>query len=325
MSDLEVQFTDITPADQANLRSVFLPFEEGAKAVKEQVYAIKVTDPSQKQEMAQARQYRLKLKDLRVSAEHAKKREKEESLKKGKAIDAVFNYILSIIEPMEEHLQEQEDFVTRMEEAEEAARLLRRRDKILAAGADPSFYNLKDMSEDIFEKVLNECLMIQLKKVEEAAKQEEERIAKEKAAAEERERMRLENERLKAEAEAREKVLAEEREKARVERERIESEQRQKDIDAAAALKVEREAKEKVEAEFRAEEEKQAAAMKAEEDRLMKIALAPEKEKLMIWAGFISSIVPPEVQTPQAKEILAEGLRLLSSASEYIKTASINL
>lgn len=89
---------------------------------------------------------------------------------------------------------------------------------------------------------------------------EEERIAKEQAEAEERNRIRLENEKLRAEAEAKEKQMREERAKQEAvlaaERQKAEAERKRQEAILAQERAKAEEAKQKAEAEKRAIEEK---------------------------------------------------------------------
>lgn len=70
-----------------------------------------VTDESQKAEMEMARAGRLFLRDKRIDIEKARKKLKEQSLREGKAIDGIANVLKALIEPIEEHLDQQEHFV----------------------------------------------------------------------------------------------------------------------------------------------------------------------------------------------------------------------
>lgn len=153
-----------------NFEDVFLQVDKWTAAAKD----IVVTDESQTHLMAAAKDLRLQVKEKRLAVESQRKSLKEASLRKGKAIDGVANIIKGLIEPLERHLKEQEDFVKVKREAEEVARRL---------------------------------------KAEEALRLQEEREQKEREEAEEAEWKRIaeENERLKAEAEKREKAHAAER------------------------------------------------------------------------------------------------------------------
>jgi len=80
--------------------------------------SIKVTDASQTAEMKMAREGRLFLREKRIAIEKTRKSMKEQSLRKGQAIDAIARYLTSLIKPIEDYLKEQEDFVKIMADKE---------------------------------------------------------------------------------------------------------------------------------------------------------------------------------------------------------------
>lgn len=73
--------------------------------------AIVVTKADQKAEMKMAREGRLFLKEKRVALEKARKELKEQSLREGKAIDGIANVLKALIVPIEQYLQNQENYV----------------------------------------------------------------------------------------------------------------------------------------------------------------------------------------------------------------------
>lgn len=198
----------------------FSSYEQIAKEWEIKAKAIVVTDESQVTEMKMAKEARKFLSDKRIAVEKARKELKEQSLRKGQAIDAIARFLTSLIEPIEKYLKEQEDFIEIKRKKEEEARRLEEERRL----------------ED--ERV----------KKEEAERAEQERIrlenAKLKQEAEEKERQ-LQEERLKVEQEKRkleEQNLKEKREleeKSRIEREAVE-----------AKLKSEREEKERIQREL---------------------------------------------------------------------------
>jgi phage-related minor tail protein len=126
------------------------------------------------------------------------------------------------------------------------------------------------------------------------------RISKKEYEAEQ-EKIRKENERLKAEREAKEKQMVEERTKAE------------------EKLKAEREAKEKLEAEIRAKKEAEQQAEKERIESDKKAQSAPDKEKLLHFAESIDNLIVFDLKTEQAAQILNEAKILLSKTSNYIR------
>lgn len=191
---------------------------------------INVTDVTQTELMNKAREVRLSLKDIRVNAEKVRKELKEQSLREGKAIDGIANVIKALIVPLEEHLEKQEKFVEYKIAKELDDRNIKRITELTPFVADITFYNLRDMDEDSYQKLLKsskEAFEAQKKAEEEA---EKERIKKEEEDRKERIRIEEENKRLREEARKKEEEIAkirrEEEEKRRKENEeRIAKEQ----------------------------------------------------------------------------------------------------
>ena len=234
------------------IKERFLPFFEQAEDWRSKAESLVVTDASQIEEMKMARTARLALKQIRSSADKTRKELKEDSLRYGKAVQGVYNMIEHLIVPIESHLQEQEDFIE-IQEAKRKAELKAKREIELKPFADfvPYGLDLGEISEEDYNKALNGAKLQLQAKIEADKKAEQERIAKQKAEEEERQRVITENARLKAEAQAKEKELAESRAKAEAQRKELEAKARKQKADYDAKLKAEREAKEKLESELK--------------------------------------------------------------------------
>jgi len=259
----------LVPEVAKSIADEFMGFVKTAEEWKEKCLAI--TEPKQ------ARETRLVLKNLRVAAEKRHKEIKAETLLRSRAIDGCKNIILDMIIPLETMLENVEKKAER-EAAEKRQLLLEKRTaEITAAGGNPALFNL-ECSDFDFEVILDGVKTQTAAKIEaEKRLAEAKRIAEEKAKTEQ-EAQKLENIKLKAEAEAREAAIAEERKKAELERQKhekaakAEQDRIQKEKDAAEAkAKKERELLEKKLAAEKAESEKRskeaAAALKAEQDK----------------------------------------------------------
>ena len=274
-----------------------------------------------------ARTARLELKSLRVAAEKTRKELKADSLRMGKAIDGANNILLSLIVPIERQLDDVEKQEERRIAAEKAA-VLAERTEAFQPFHDPSmpFPSLGAMTEEQFSQFLADTQTLAKAKAEAVAKAERERIATEKKEAEEREAQRLENIKLKKDAEAREKAIAAERaEEAKI--------QAKKDAEAAkersimeAKAKKEAEAREKAEAEARQLQAEKLAAEKAESERVAaekanarRAAGAPDRMKLKAFAITVSLLELPSVKSPEAKDIHAEITKEVASFSRWIE------
>lgn len=325
------------------LRDAATPFYEQAVPLCEEARAIVVTDVADKKGMADARRVRLALKNLRVDADKARKSLKEESLRKGQAIDTIFNRYRDALAAHEGYLEHQEQFAERVAAEERAKRKKERDAKLVSLGADPAAYSTGDMTDEAFNAVVAGINAQREAARLAAEKAEQERIAREKADAEERERVRIENERLKAEAAAREKQMAEERAKAEKERRRIEAkakadaeavekqraaerakaEAERKALEAKARAeaeareKAERELKSKQEADAKAERERQAAEKKA--------AAAPDADKLRAFAKQLNCLFMPRLETPDGSAAVRRIINKLAALVTEIEAEADRL
>lgn len=304
------------------LKEKFLPFFEQAEKWKSQAEKLVVTDVSQKKEMMLAREARLALRDIRIQADKTRKALKEDSLRYGKAVQGVYNVIEYLVVPIEKYLEEQERFEEIQEQNRKAALKAVRDEEIqIYSEFIPFGLDLGEMSDENYQKLLNGAKMQYNAQIEAQKKAEEERLAKERAEAEERERIRIENEKLRKEAELREKQLAEERakaeaieEQARKEREKLEAEKRVLEEQA-------RKEREIIEAEKREQELKLAEQRRFEEQA----RLAPDRDKLIALSNKISSLELPELSSDKANKVLDDVKILINKLSTFIveKSASI--
>lgn len=212
-----IEKSQLQQADTDNIYKYYQEFENIASEWESKAKEIIVTDESQTETMKQAREGRLFLKQTRVNVEKTRKELKEKSLRESQVIDGIAKALKDLITPIEEHLDRQEKFIE-IKEQERKQKLYEERISILEPlEVNSSLYDLRNMSDDDFSKLVDSTKeSIRLKK-EEEIRLENERIAREKAEAEERERMRIENERLKKEREEQDRLLAIEREKREAE------------------------------------------------------------------------------------------------------------
>lgn len=299
--------SDITNVDTVQqLTDAATPFFQKAAPLCVAARKIAVADASDKASMKAARDTRLAIRGIRIDAEKARQTLKEESLRKGKAIDAVFNGFRDALAGHEEYLQKQEDFAERIA-AEQKARVKAERDaKLTELGANPAHFNAGDMSEEAFAATVA-GLEAQKKAAADAAKAAAEaRRLQEIEDAKERARQAEENERLKAEAAEREKAIAEERKAAAAERERIEAAARAEREKAQAAAAEERRKREAAEAELRAKEAAEAKRKKDEAAAAKKAARAPDKDKILAYATALSTVPEPACKSEEGAEMMAE-------------------
>lgn len=294
---IEAQKENLPEVVQIDLSNSFHPFFQEAEKLKAEAMSIVVKDINDKETIEKAREMRLTMKRIRTSTENARKSLKEESLRRGRAIDGMANMIKFVVVPIEEHLEKQENFV-KIQAQKQIDELKAVRVKELAEfGVDAALYtNLGEMPEDQYKHLMEGAKHAHALKVESEKKAEEER--KKKAEEDEKERLRL-----KAEKDEADRVAAEERKKREA---------------AEAELKKQREAKE---AEEKRKKKEEADAAKAAK----KAAAAPDKVKLESLAVYIESIAMPLVKDEDAQAIVTKTLNMLADASAFIRKSASEL
>jgi len=318
-----------------NIKLAFAPFFDQAEEWRKKVELINVTDASQTREMKMARDTRLALREIRIKADKVRKQLKEDSLRRGRAVDGVFNVLEFLIKPMETDLDNKEKFVQRLEEERKAALKIHREELLLPYQIDTSFYQLGEMSEDSFSALLDNLRIAQEAKAELARKAEDEKIAKEKADLEERARIQAEVERLRKEAAEKEAALKIERdkvetarkeaeEKARKELEAIQAKARAEQK-AAEILRKEteekvRKEKEALEAKAKTERDAAEAARKAVEEKARKEREALEAKVRAEKEAAAKAIAEADAKLKAAKD--AEAKRIADELAAQKKAAA---
>jgi hypothetical protein len=329
------QIAQSVSAEKRNeVQSVLNHVFAGVSKMRAQLDAVVVADETDKVNMKLANTIRLGVRQVRLDAEKvfdAKRVEVQALMISYKTEDQLWLKAKQTMQLLTKEIEEQarwkEETKERYDAEQKELKAQQRMVQVQKFNPEIPRNDFENMADETFTVFLSGLEKAYNDKIEAARIAEEQRIAKEKADAEERERVRLENERLKAEAEAKEKQLAAERakaaaekaaaeEQARKEREAIEAKAAEEKRIADANLKAEREAKEKLEAEIKAkadaeakakrEAEAQAAAeLKAKQAADAKAAKAPKKQKLSAWINSMSAVAPVGLEQDQtAVEIL---------------------
>ncbi len=256
------------------LKEKFMNFFLTANEWKDKVQAIVVTDESQITEMKQAREARLALRAVRIEADKTRKALKEDSLRYGKAVQSVYNLIEGVISPLEEHCEKQEKFIEIQQEKSKDE--LRRKREWQIAGYEhhvPYGSDLGTMNDIEFDNLLK-FIEFNIQKEKEQAQAAENKAREE---AEERERIKAENEALRQQAIAQQQEL----DRKKAEAEKLERELLEKQRAEEAKAKAEAEAK-------RQAELKSIAEQKEKEEAERKAANAPIKEQMNVWVDSFS-------------------------------------
>jgi DNA repair exonuclease SbcCD ATPase subunit len=261
---------------------------------------------------------RMVVKGKRVEVEKRRKELKADALEYGKLVDSAAKSLTALLEPIESHLQAEEDAITeakekiKREKAEaEAKRLQARLDQLIAVESRLPAASVQVMSDEEFATTLNEAKRAFAERQEkakaeaEAARQEAIRMAAEREALE-AERKRLADIEKQQQAEAAKQKAEADRiaaENARIEREKREAEHRA-EVERERAAAAERA---KVETEARLKREAEEAARKAAEKKAADEAvrarlekLRPDREKLIAYVDAIAAIRLAEVSTNSA-------------------------
>lgn len=310
MENSLVRLIDESGLDKAKsgiLLEKFSNFFEIAEDWKKKADAIVVSSYEHKAEMKMAREGRLFLKDKRIAVEKTRKALKENALREGQTIDSIAKVLTSLITPIENDLEQKEKFIEIQEEKRKAELERTRIDVLSKLNAPHHLYDLKNMSDNDFDDLvvgLNAAIQA---RIEAEKRAEMERIEREEAEKSERERIRIENEKLKAEAAERDKAMAIEVAKhvAEIRDKAAEIE----NLEAEIRAKAEAEAKAKWDAEIKAQEE--------ERQRIL-AERAPDKDKLNELADKIMSIHFPDVKSNEAQSILINIINLLEKVVKYI-------
>lgn len=316
-------------------------FEEASKWEKEAM-AIQITDDSQVELMSKAREIRLSLRDIRVNADKVRISLKEGIIREGKAIDGVANVIKALIVPLEEHLEKQEKFVENAIKEKEEKRLAYRQERLSVYVEDISFFNLKDMSDEAFDNLLQTSMIGYNKRMEDVRLAEEKRIEEQKKidvmnarnimlapytfffdAVEGKVTLDMTEAEFKTLLSKLSHVKTtydDEQEAIKKENDKLKKEAEEKAIadakeKAIADAKIKALEKEKADKEAKEKAERDAKTHLENQARL-----APEKDKLLAYAELIKTIKAPVDLSKAGLEIVKEVEAKLLAISQEIKT-----
>jgi hypothetical protein len=262
-----------------------VPFSE-AGAILATYKDIKVKDETDLRTMELARSKRLELRQHRIAIEKRHDVLKADSLATGRAIDLVQRVALAEITPAEDYLKGQEEFAIRKEEERVAKLIVTRTEALEAVGVDVSIYNLGELSDEAFDKILATAKKDFEAEEARLAKEEADKIAEEERIEAERVKAlkdaKIAREKAEAELEEVKKANAEVQAKADAEAEKLRKEKAelQAEIDRKQAIEDE-------EAKLEAERLEAEEAEKMAEEK--KTASTPDKDKIVRWIEIMES------------------------------------
>jgi hypothetical protein len=298
----------------------FVQFMEQIAEWETKAKTLVVTDVAQIEEMRQAREARLILKNIRVDADKVRKELKEDSLRYGRAVQSVYNAIESRIVPIEDHLMNQEKFAE-FEERKRLSALRTTRQEELGGYQEyvPLSLDLATLTEEEYAKFRDMVHLQHAEAQQRIADAEQTRREIAEAAEKERQRLAAENAAL---IEKQKKIMAAQREAARIAEEKLAEERRVAKIKLAKEREAARIAQEAADA-MRREEEARIAKAKAEEAARKraeaKALRAPDASKLQALANEIDAMVVPSMKSEEMQRIADNTRTLLTKTAVYIR------
>ncbi|MBK8468129.1 MAG: hypothetical protein IPL32_20130 [Chloracidobacterium sp.] len=267
----------------------FQPFLE----IKAEAEAIVVTDPSQTDLIARAKDIDKMLSHVDKSLTERHKIEKEPLLRPAQLLDGIRRTYSNAVNKVRDHLKAQSTYVERLEK-ERIDKLITARKAKLAKfeAADMLIVGLGTIPDDQFEVYL-----LGAKAAFETRKEQE----------------RIEAEQRAIDAEANEKLR---QENARIAAEKAEADERAREADRKA--KEAQDELDRIEREKALEAERLAAIEKTK-------SLAPDKEKLLIFVDELRAIKLPMLSSPEADGRLSYFNRAFQSAIDNLETAANEL
>ena len=277
-------------ADNAAIAAAFAPHFVAFRDAADRSAAVLADQPKA------ARTLRLELRGIRTQAEATRKRLKEDSLRRGQAIDGIQRFLEHALVPVEEAMEA----IERAEERREAARvqaLQEARKAELAPFADPSHYLLGTMPEDQWQQLLAGAKAAKTAADDAARQAEAKRVADEASA-------KVARDKADAERLQREQELA--AENARLAKVAADAQAETNRANAEAAA----ERKRAVAVEVEARRISDAAAAKAAKEQAdaeaaaRAFAAAPDRDKLRAFAVAIRALPVPMLATNTGLNLL---------------------
>ena len=264
---------NVSPERRHEILNILNTIFTEISVMEEQLKLVVVKDENDKTNMKLARTYRLAIRQKRLETEKLFDENRsivQEKMSSYKVEDQLLLKAKQIMQLKSKQIEEdalyKEETAKRFEDEQKELKVQERILKVSKIAPELDRSNFENMTDDVFEVFYTGIEKQYKDRIEAERKIEEERIAREKAEEEAREQQRLENLRLKAEAEAREKQLAEERAKAEAERKAIEEKARKEREEAERLAQIER--------------EKQQAIIIAEQEKARKLAEELEQKRL---------------------------------------------
>lgn len=165
---------------KAKLRESFSSYEAIALEWNDKIDSIVIESEEQVSEMKKAREARLFIRDKRLAVTNAIKEQKEESLRKGQALDAIKRFFLELFEPLEEKAELKEKYAQIKQEERRKAKAQERVEMVKPYDATIHESTVIDMTVDVFGSYLLGVKKTYEERIEAERVAEEKRIEAEK-------------------------------------------------------------------------------------------------------------------------------------------------
>lgn len=158
----------------------FSEFFKLASEWEKKAKSIKVTSADQKFEMKIAREGRLLLREKRISIEKARVNLGSQALREKQTIDSIARILKNLLEPIEQYLDDQEHFIEIEAQKAKEERTRNRIDIVSKYEFDATSQNVADMSDEDFQKYIDQLEAKKQAQIAEQKRLEQERIDAEK-------------------------------------------------------------------------------------------------------------------------------------------------
>jgi len=156
------------PEDTSMLmKEKFVPFVIEAEKWRDIANSIVITQEGDKEKMKQARETRLALKGIRVNLEKERKALKKESLARSQAIDLIAGTLRTLIEPIEDILDEKERYDEIKAEERKQALWQKRSQELAKYELKENQLDLREATEEEYQRFLALLEEARLKKIAE--------------------------------------------------------------------------------------------------------------------------------------------------------------
>jgi len=318
----------VSEKKQKEVQKVLNDIFNGTEKWEKQVNEIEVKDINDVMSIQLADAARRNAKIARLNAEKifdAKRDELKIAMSDFKLEDNLWLKSKQIMQLKFKHIEElakyKSEFVKRYEKEQFDLKIKKRLNQILPYKSDCEMYELENLTDEMFEILLNGLIAAKKEKEESEKQAELKRIAEEKAEKERVAKIEAENKRLEKEAKEKERVAKIEQKK----REKQAEIEAKKQKELQAKIEAERKEKEIIEKVLQNKKDAEIKAKKEKEAKEKAQRLAPDKDKLLKLAKDLLSTSLPILESIEANNILNDVKVLLNKILIHVKNKTQSL